>query len=465
MAADLEKLSDGVEGGIAATNPPRAPLTLLAAPATGKEFNTLQARIFPLACWRVENIRFDFDSSFVRPEIAVEMQHLIALIQEHSLKVPIPGTREVTTTRPAVSIFGHADPVGNDDYNKQLAGRRAQAIYGLLTRKTALWEDLFSHPLGGDKWGDSAINTMRTTLGQPASTQPTTAGERKLLYSAFMDKICIDEAGQPFTLAVEDFLGAGADAGGKADFQGCGEFNPLMMFSREESEKFAKPENKIARDIENAASRRVLAFLFRPGIKIDPSIWPCPRAKEGVALCKKRFWSDAEKRRKFQDERREFEKSLDTFACRFYQRLTHDSPCERFLRLPLEVLVHVQQPDADPGDERLVAVNNSGAVSRAFRPQDRARNTGVRHFIIGPGILPNPVELRWREGEHDIHVAGPCDPLKLRDALVESDLQTGQTLIGQDREPAKSAGNVTAGNDLGKPEDQAFAGENEKFII
>jgi len=27
-----------------------------------------------------------------------------------------------------LSVFGHADPVGSDDYNKALSGRRAMAV-------------------------------------------------------------------------------------------------------------------------------------------------------------------------------------------------------------------------------------------------------------------------------------------------------------------------------------------------
>jgi hypothetical protein len=68
-------------------------------------------------------------------------------------------------------------------------------------------------------------------------------------------------------------------------------------------------------------------------IKIEPGIWPCPRAHEGVPGCKKRLWSDAAIRRTFQPQRREQHQSNDTFACRFYDRLANNSPCERPLLL------------------------------------------------------------------------------------------------------------------------------------
>src|SRR5262249_209529 len=65
--------------------------------------------------------------------------------------------------------------------------------------------------------------------------------------------------------------------------------------------------------------------------RIPVARWPCPRAKEGTTGCRKRFWSDGESRRSSQSEQRTFDESQDTFACRFYHRLTSRSPCETYL--------------------------------------------------------------------------------------------------------------------------------------
>jgi hypothetical protein len=59
-----------------------------------------------------------------------------------------------------------------------------------------------------------------------------------------------------------------------------------------------------------------------------------------VAGCRARFWSDGDKRRNTHVTARDrkFEDSKDTFACRFYQRLADESPCERivpFMRIRL----------------------------------------------------------------------------------------------------------------------------------
>ena len=147
-----------------------------------------------------------------------------------------------------------------------------------------------------------------------------------------MDTICRDQSGQSFSLDKhDDFLARGEDPGGKGDYQGCSEFNPKLIFSQEEEFKFKQYGYHQERNAENAANRRVIALMFRRGAKVKPDHWPCPRAKEGATACKKRFWSNGEHRRTHHlpDERREFENTQDTFACRFYHRLTNKSPCEQ----------------------------------------------------------------------------------------------------------------------------------------
>ncbi len=158
-----------------------------------------------------------------------------------------------------------------------------------------------------------------------------------------MDVICVNEKDEPFTVDREaGFLGRGRDGAGKMDFQGCSEFNPLMVFSQREKAAFDAARDKSARNAENQVNRRVLVLLFRPGVSVS-GFWPCPRALEPTAGCRKRFWSDGERRRSPQASRREFADTRDTFACRFYQRMTTSSPCERALsgpRVPVQIMVH-----------------------------------------------------------------------------------------------------------------------------
>ena len=391
------------EGGMAATHPVAHTLPVLAGPSTGAERNTATVGLIPIACWRVNDIRFEFDSSFVKPEIATELQHLAELRQKHT----IGGTGGTgVTLYPPLSIFGHADPIGTDTYNKFLSGRRAAAIYGLLTRDVELWENLYSVHEGGDRWGTPSIITALRTLGFDPGPGPDDdkqtreairafqvsrglvsdgrAGPktRASLFRLYMDALC----GNDFHLDKHDDFLAGTDRGGKADYQGCSRFNPVLLFSRDEEIEFSAPENEEQRNSENAPNRRVMVLLFRPGTRITAAKWPCPRATESIAACTKRFWSDADRRRNERrpSERRLFENTKDTFACRFYQRLTDRSPCEKSGVARGDLGVHVYDEDTgQPLEDAQVWIENGAVeVSAAHTDKD-----GLAVFSgLAPGI-------------------------------------------------------------------------------
>ena len=322
MAADIHVATDG---GVAATHPDRGDGNWPVAPATQAELNTLRPNLFPVACWRMDDLRFDFDSSFIRPEAAEEFGELGGLVRAHP--------------QSPVALFGHADPTGAEEYNKTLSGRRATAVYGLLIRNTELWEGLYQNAFYGDNWTKSTVATMLEALGytqqgsqstkefqkangleQTGSAGPQT---RKKLFQQYMDAL----AGT-LKLTPADFLARGADAHGKGDYQGCGEANAILRFSKAQDQEFQKAENKAARNANNAPNRRVVAFLFRRGSVVDAGKWPCPSVQAGPAACHKRYWSDAGKRMAVQTEQRKYEETRDTFGCRFYDRIAGASPCE-----------------------------------------------------------------------------------------------------------------------------------------
>ena len=97
-----------LEGGHAASHAANELLPIPAAPGTGKEKNTIRMELVAVACWRLDDVRFDFDSSFVVPQSKAEFIELAALNVSHA------GS--------PYSIFGHADPVGDDNYNSDGAG-------------------------------------------------------------------------------------------------------------------------------------------------------------------------------------------------------------------------------------------------------------------------------------------------------------------------------------------------------
>src|SRR5260221_329729 len=181
---------------------------LFVAPATGKEKNTFRVPLIPIACWRLDDVRFEFDSSIVAPETQAAMKDF-----------------EATKT---------------------------------------------DKPSGSD-----------------------TADNRNRLFAAYMDFLCVDAAGKPYQVQKSEFLAQDADKNGKGDVQGCGEFNPVLIFSIEDDKAFRKPALKATRDAKNAPNRRGTALLFRKGSVVLANRWPCPTTNEGLAKCKLRFWSDA----------------------------------------------------------------------------------------------------------------------------------------------------------------------------
>ncbi len=306
-------LRDASAGGVAGEHASSDHFEFLVGPTTTDHFNTAHLRLIPIACWRVDDIRFAFDSSFVTADssapadtpddIRAELEHLSDLVKSH----------------PAcpLSIFGHADPVGNDSYNKALSGRRAMAIYALLIANTdpdaavRLWKQISAT----EHWGADQRQTMQALTGLSEGTPDSDQ------FRCYIQKLCPPE----LKLGKKDFLAQGADLEGKGDFQGCGEFNPLLIFSQEKQAKFdqAKANNDnvgiAERNAANATNRRVMVLLFQKGSRVDPTQWPCPRANEGTAGCIKRFWSDGEKRRSthLPNRDRKYSETKDTVACRF----------------------------------------------------------------------------------------------------------------------------------------------------
>src|SRR5215475_14177547 len=107
MSDSTELINISTAGGVTGDFAPKTPLPVFAAPATADEKNLYKEPLVPIACWRMDDIRFEFDSSFVTPDAAEEFKLLAVLRKKHD-KAPL-------------SIFGHADPVGDDVYNKKLS--------------------------------------------------------------------------------------------------------------------------------------------------------------------------------------------------------------------------------------------------------------------------------------------------------------------------------------------------------
>ena len=291
------------EHGTVASHPARETQPFRVAPTTGTDVNTVSLDLVVVACLSLHDILFDFDSSFVNPGVTVILKELAGLRDKH---------KNTKSQLPPVSVFGHADPVGEDEYNKQLSGRRARAIYGLLTHDLGMWNALYVA-----EWSSKdVLKTMRARLGAPADTS------RDKLFQDYMKLLF------PTPLAKGDFLGKGASSKGLADFQGCSDFNPLIVLSTSENQTLLHS----VRNARNQPDRRVVVFLYRAGTTVNTDLWPCPAATEGTAKCRLRFFAGpppGDQRRKAGPVHKEFTLTKDTFACRFYDRMARLSPCEQ----------------------------------------------------------------------------------------------------------------------------------------
>ena len=406
-----QDLSTG-EAGTVASHPSRATQAFLVAPTTAAAFNTLGLDLVPVACLSLPDVLFDFDSSFPHADAAHLLEQLSGLREKH---------KNAKGQLPPMSVFGHADPVGQDEYNKQLSGRRARAIYGLLTHDLKIWNALFD-----EEWDSKGVLPgVRKILGAPASSP------KDQVFQDFMNQVF------PTPLAKSEFLAGGADPKGIGDVQGCSDFNPLVVLSTSENQKFAKVE----RDEKNKTDRRVVVFVFRPGPKVNPAKWPCPAATEGTDKCRKQFFVGppaGDDRRKVGPAHKEFSATKDTFACRFYDRIARLSPCEdtalSLVELRLEWPVHLV--DRLPDDFTLILSGpqiprqerNKSAASRdgdlvrfEFEWEDKtkavqleATGNGRTVLLWGEQVAGNlKAQLEWDErlhpllGEHEeVEVAG-----------------------------------------------------------
>lgn len=369
----IPDMVDETTAGIFASHANRAVLPVIVAPTASdraKAFNTVRKDTVAVACANLYPSNFAFDSSVVAPEAREGFQSLGRIIRRH------PGC--------PMSLFGHADPSGNDIYNKWLSERRARSIYAVMRRDVAIWEALYSDPQGasGDAWGLRSVQLMLDALGftpgnfdgkqdtltaeaiaaaldqPPGSTATNTKANRAVIFGKYMDFLRTSVEGEEDfpELTDDDFLGRGKS---KATFQGCSEFNPQFLMGREELAALEKAgdEGKASRDALNAPNRRVIVFLFAKGTRIDPDKWPCPAAAQGITGCTNRFWSNGKQRREtaFDTQRRRFGREVPehrrnltppnpelakelgreetTFGCRFYHGVALHSPCERDLRI------------------------------------------------------------------------------------------------------------------------------------
>lgn len=448
------------EGGVIGEHPASPQSQFLVGPATGTEVNTIRVPPIPILCWKVEDTRFEFDSSFVTFDVDSLTNPSDAT--SDPIALPTPSTQSDIRSELKVlasqinlnpgcplSVFGHADPVGPamdpDGYNKALSGRRATSIYALLISGTqlqtavGLWQNIANQ----ENWAGNSlgqVQKMQTVTGLSAGTS---MGD---LISSYLPKLLPPEFAA-LNIGPANFLAQGADPGGKGDYQGCSSFNPLIIFSQKKEDGFAAgayDQNQQvydARNLANAPNRRVMVLIFAKGSKVDPAKWPCPNAggaypggaSADKSGCIKRFWSDGDSRRstRLPDKDRRFDDTQDTFACRFYQRLTCLSPCENQRTFSfyygLQMTLNLPWSQA----AKLTVVSEDGNQTQTFAMSEGIRSADLLYFIfrfIRPGIryratvTDEKVVIKLFPYTDLSRIADPDDPASVIPPLPSSEI-------------------------------------------
>ena len=77
------------------------------------------------------------------------------------------------------------------------------------------------------------------------TTVAASSAKRKELFLQYMDFLCRDDSGQTFQLNAEtDFIARGKGKSLKGDVQGCSDFNPVFLLSKQEEDGCAKDKER-----------------------------------------------------------------------------------------------------------------------------------------------------------------------------------------------------------------------------
>ncbi|MDQ3003193.1 MAG: peptidoglycan-binding protein [Fibrobacterota bacterium] len=239
----------------------------------------------------IQNLTFAFDKSFLHPRHAGLLNDMCAKIKSWREKNP----------EGKMAVFGHADAVGQESYNKALSERRSKSVFAFLMKDPKAWTELDKE----EKWSLACIQDLLRHLGhdpgasdgqdgpktqaavkefqkKKAMTEDGKVGPdtREALYKAFM------EESNDLALKPADF----DDIGGQPHM-GCSEYN-LVEKTQGECE----------------TNRRVALLLLKSN-KNFPITYPCK--KGDIAPCVK------------QTERKGVRRT-EGFRCLFYDQLVQE---------------------------------------------------------------------------------------------------------------------------------------------
>ncbi len=118
---------------------------------------------------------------------------------------------------------------------------------------------------------------------------------------------------------------------------------------------------------------------------------PVPAPVREIGGCIKRFWSDGEARRSthLSNIDRKFETKKDTFACRFFQRLSDKSPC---LRIASTIRIRLYDPVGNFIGSAPYRVLLDGVVLNLSKKAD---SHGIIQFQVSEADIPKRCAVQW----------------------------------------------------------------------
>ncbi len=212
-----------------------------------------------ISCVRLGDADFAFGKSFIKPHALYQLRKTLEARRAELERLE----------KWSLTIFGHADDVGSDTFNKALSQRRARALYALIMRDPRAWEEIAKK----ERWGVIFYRVIQLTIGGDlkAKVDPRIARYGKKdgkaqklradLFKKYMnsDQFAVDPGG----ILAGHFT--------EPPHVGCGEYNLAMKVKRA---GLSRAQHRA----RNQVNRRVILIFWR-GKGPSPSSWPpCAKA-------------------------------------------------------------------------------------------------------------------------------------------------------------------------------------------
>lgn len=206
--------------------------------------------VTPVERIRLNGMLFETAKTFLLPSALHGLRQLVHFYQE----------------QPHVLVSGHADTVGNPEYNRKLSGERAESVAAYLADDVQRWMKWYAPGATSNVWGVREDQYMLSAVGFPCATTGTPDAATRTAYQDFQAANGLAQSGQGDSATREKLIekymaqdGTTLPASCSLTTHGCGEAHPLIDSGDEKEEE---------------QNRRVEIFLFDGDVD-PPPVEPC----------------------------------------------------------------------------------------------------------------------------------------------------------------------------------------------